>query len=72
MKPIKRQALKDYLKSMNSNEDIVIGFIVDGDEGDYIAGKVSDFITSQYIGSPVLYHYEQLREEHFILDKGGV
>ena len=72
MKPIKRQVLSDYLKFMDSNEDIVIGFIVDGEEGDYIAGKVSDFIKSRYIGSSVLYHYEQLNEEHFILDKGGV
>ena len=72
MKPIKRQALSDYLKSMDSNEYITIGFIVDGEEGDYVAGQVSDFSRSRYIDSIVLYHYQQLNEEHFILDKGGV
>jgi len=67
MKNLKYLKLIDYLKDVNLNKEITIGFFINQEEGEYVSGSVDDFINSGYKDVFVSYHYHKGGEDYYIL-----
>jgi len=67
MRNLKYLKLIDYLKDVNLNKKITIGFFINKEEGGYVSGNVDDFINSGYKDVYVLYQYHKGGEDYYIL-----